>query len=82
MPLLSDNNFIFTNNLAMRKALAIAENLDIMIDVNGMSISPDELKSYIRSANNDLWSFMYIKDNIPNSKAIDAFAAKTSEVAE
>jgi len=82
MPLLNDNNFLLTKNVAMLKALTITENLNTMIDVNSIGADVDSLKNTINAANNDLWSFMEIADRYPNSQADEAFNAKTNEVPE
>jgi len=80
MPLLNDNNFLFTNNTSMRKALLKSENIETMISVNSIETSPSDLQDVIKGANNDLGSFMFISENIPVSKADDALVAKTRKV--
>lgn len=76
MALLNDRNFVFTNNLAMRKALAKAKNVEAISDM--FDLDEDTLKEKLLNANWKIDSFRYIAENT-NSMALHALIYKMRE---
>jgi len=72
MPLLEDNDFVFTNNLAFRRALTNPDTLDLLAEIH--EANQDEMEGYIKSANNSVLAFINISD-ITKSKGLLALEA-------
>lgn len=66
MAILGRNNYVFTSNSAMRRALQNTENASRISSVN--SLSPDAVSENIKKANNSFDSFQYLAENIGDSK--------------
>jgi len=66
MAILGRNNFVFTNNSAMIRALHNSSNAGTIASLN--SASQDDLVSNIKKANNSFDSFQYLSENTEGSK--------------
>jgi len=76
MALLNKRNFVFTNNLSMRKALAKSSNVEVMAEM--FDLDEDELRENIKNANWKIDSFRYIAENT-NSTALYALMYRMRE---
>jgi len=76
MALIGDKDFVFTNNLSMRKALAEDDNVEVMAEM--FDLEEDDLKDHLKKANWNIESFSYVAENT-NSFAMLALVYKMEQ---